>query len=508
MSNWYVRSGAAGTANGFNWTNAYTTVNTALNATNTAVGDTLWVSDDHAELFTTTALTISSPNANRTAPTYVVCANHTSGNQPPLPATDLTFTANITSQDTTLVLANGNISWSGIHFNAGLGNSSANGTISLTTPTAMRFDGCSFNQSGNAGTINLPILLGGGITSDTSLTFNNCNFLFTQVNHGFALNGAAVTMLGCNAQSNATPINSFLFANGTIGSGGSRVRIRSSDLSKVNAVYIANTANTVTASDIRFDECNMPVSTNLIDGNTSPIFPIQVSGCGGQYDQSYVDYFGTTVSSNTTYRLGGAIDNQGYPKSIQVIPNASPSIGFPFTAGNPMTRWNTDTADVLTATVYGMWANNTPPTNAMIWLEVEYFANATSDVTSLSTSGVSGNNEFRISNFNLPVTLTTDPVSRWVGDPFPYTSTSNNLFVLQTSFQAARQGIVSASVKTTLTNASNTNTFFFDPIVYITNSTGGVVGNTSVSYDTGTVTISETLTPDTIISSTSSLKYT
>jgi hypothetical protein len=496
MSNWYVRSAAAGTANGSSWTNAYTTVNTALNATNTAVGDILWVSDDHAELFTLTSLIISSPNTVRTAPTYVICANHTSGNQPPLPATDLTYTANITSQDTTLQLANGNISWSGIHFNAAVGNATGNGTISLTTPTAMRFDGCSFNQSGGVGTTSLPILLGNGIATDTSLTFSNCNFLFTQVNHGFALNGAAVTMLGCNAQSNATPMNALIFANGTIGSGGSRVRIRSSDLSKVNAVYIANTANTVTASDIRFDECNLPVSTNLLDGNTAQVFPIQVSGCGGQYDQSYTDYFGSTVSSNTIYRIGGAVDSQGFPKAVKVVPNAIPSIQFPFTAGNPMTRWNTDTTDVLTATVYGMWANNLTPTNDKIWLEVEFLSNASSDATGLSSGGISGNNEFRIQNWSLQTVLPTDAFSKWMGDAFPYST--NNVFLIQTSFQAARAGLVSASVKTTLTSASNTNVFYFDPIVYLTNSTGGVVGNTAVTYDTGTVTVAETLSLDNI----------
>jgi hypothetical protein len=99
--------------------------------------------------------------------------------------------------------------------------------------------------------------------------------------------------------------------------------------------------------------------------------------------------------------------------------------------------------------------------------------------------------------------LPTDTISKWQGDFFP--NSANNKFVLQTSFTPNRQGIVQAVVKTTLTSASNTNTFFFDPIMYLSNSTGGVVGSTAVTYDTGTATVAETISPDKTIAVSSSI---
>lgn len=715
----YVRSGATGTANGHEWTDAYLSVNAALNATNTHAGDIIWVSDDHVELHTgVTSLAITTTNTNRTNPTYVICANHASGNIPPNSNTDLAFTANITSQDAAILFQNGALTISGLRFNAGLGNTSGNGGIHfLTTTNIQKFDSCAFQMWG-AAVANTPLVIGNSVTVEDEYLFSNSSFLFTQANHSLNLNGAALTFLGCSFQSNTSPMVNFLTQTA-----GTRVRFRRCDLSQINIQYLGAFPKTVQGSDIRFDECIMPVPTvGLMNGNTSTIYPIQFSACGGQFDQASIDFFGQTTTNNTVYRVGGATNHLGNPKSIQVNPYAAPSLNYPLSAGNPMTRWNSlaqtavitriqgnsavstfgndtitvplatnitfghgviitlgngqqpTTANVsddagstyqyvgtqqvssnnysldmyvllnatqpstfsatlpvgqawvnglmtveefstpvfgsidvsanglnlietvnghitvttpmtttqngdlifvagnmynnpsvlagngftigltgvgasntqftewkvqttagpiagdvnfantallnatvagmfaikgaqpsttLTASVYGMWANNVTPDNSMIWLDVEYYANAISDQTTLSSSGIAGNNEILIPNYSLAQTLPTDTVSRWVGDPFPYSS--NNKFVLQTSFTPARPGIVSATVKTTLNSGSNTNTFLFDPIMYLSNSTGGIVGSIAVTYDTGTATITETVSLDQIIAVSSSV---
>src|SRR4051812_1694563 len=94
MANVYVRSAAAGTGTGADWTNAFTTLAAALTAG--AAGDSFWVSEDHAETGTS-AKTMTSPGTVSN-PCFVYCVDH-SGSVPPVSA-DLRTTATITTTST------------------------------------------------------------------------------------------------------------------------------------------------------------------------------------------------------------------------------------------------------------------------------------------------------------------------------------------------------------------------------------------------------------------------
>ena len=71
MAIYYVYSGAAGSANGSSWANAFTTLTAAL-ATK-AAGDTFYVAHDHAEI------DCGNPHAGVTAPianpSKIICVN-------------------------------------------------------------------------------------------------------------------------------------------------------------------------------------------------------------------------------------------------------------------------------------------------------------------------------------------------------------------------------------------------------------------------------------------------
>jgi hypothetical protein len=396
-NNWYVRSGASGSANGAEWTDAYLTVNAALNATNTQPGDTIWVSDDHVESQITTGLILSTNNNTVTTPTYIICANHSSGNIPPNMTTDLATTANITSRDLTLTISNGAMSFYGINFNAASGNAGGFGAITINpaNQSMQRFINCTFNQVGNNTPTGPALTVGGTTTNPCEFIFNNCNFIMTQPLHRIVFNGGLASFHNSTFTANST---TFIYQGSGIGSY-SRTRFSRCNLANVTATYLydAGIAN-AEMYDIAFNQCQW--SANIANYVETPVnmsqAPIQMTRTNGAYNSVFLDYWGQSQMSNTIFRVGGAHDTttgNNYSQSLTTFNNANTSAMFPATA-NPIVKWNSDTTDTLFATIYGNAnvAANTL-TNAQLWIEVEYLANTSpNNVTSISSSGCNGNN--------------------------------------------------------------------------------------------------------------------
>ncbi|RUX97165.1 hypothetical protein, partial [Mesorhizobium sp. M7D.F.Ca.US.004.01.2.1] len=135
----YVRSAAAGSANGTSWANAYTTITSAFAAG--AAGDTYYVSEDHAE---STASNVA-PNSKGTLanPTFAICVDHT-GSVPPVVA-DLRTTAQVnTTGFSNAIFFNGSTVYYGIIFTSG----SASITLASSSAITQKFINCSLRIAG------------------------------------------------------------------------------------------------------------------------------------------------------------------------------------------------------------------------------------------------------------------------------------------------------------------------------------------------------------------------
>lgn len=118
-ANIYVKSGAAGAANGSSWTDAYTTLGAAITAA--AAGDFIWVSNNHSEApSATVTYTIAGTNA---APVYVTCVLDTQS--APFAETHRRETASIACTGNQTITINGYAEIYGVAFAAGAGSGTA-----------------------------------------------------------------------------------------------------------------------------------------------------------------------------------------------------------------------------------------------------------------------------------------------------------------------------------------------------------------------------------------------
>src|SRR5688572_7851775 len=131
MANIYVRSAAAGVADGTSWTDAYVTLKAACEAAGTAAGDDFWVAGDHAET-TAAALTITC-KGTLAAPSRIVCVSHT-GTVPPVSA-DLLATATVTTTGNSALTLSGCAYVYGIIFSCGTTAASPSFALGGTTQT-------------------------------------------------------------------------------------------------------------------------------------------------------------------------------------------------------------------------------------------------------------------------------------------------------------------------------------------------------------------------------------
>jgi hypothetical protein len=496
-NNWYVRSSAGGTANGADWTNAYLLVNTALNATNTQPGDTIWVSEDHVETQITSGLILSTNNNTVSTPTYIICANHSSGNIPPNMNTDLQTTANVTSRDLTMTISNGAMSFYGITFNAATGNAGGFGAITISpgNQSMQRFINCTFNQVGNNTPTGPALTIGGNSALPCEFIFNNCKFNMTQPLHRMVFNGGYTQFHNSTFNANST---TFIYQAAAVGSF-SRTRFKRCNLSNVTATFLydAGVAN-ATMYDIAFNECQWSANiSNLVEtpANMSQA-PLQMTRTNGLYNSVYFDFWGQSQMSNTIYRVGSpAYDlpsNSHYSQTLTTFNNANTSAVFPATA-NPIVKWNSDTTDTLTATIYGNAnVNANTLTNAQIWIEVEYLANTSpNNVTKIASSGCNGNNPVIYPwNVTAASLMANDTTSTWTG------GYANGSFALTTTFKVGQPGIVKCYVKSGIAS-TNSIAVHIDPVLYLANSTGfytsntALTSNTTLTYNTGLAQINE-----------------
>ena len=165
-------------------------------------------------------------------------------------------------------------------------------------------------------------------------------------------------------------------------------------------------------------------------------------------------YTGTETAEITTVRSGGASDGTT-PVAKKIVTNTGSRVEHPFEC-IPITVWNETVGSAITLTVQAIWGVGTAPnypTNANIWIEVEYLSNASYPITSVSSGGLA-------TVLSTPVAYSVAG-SGWTG--LGGTPTS---FAMSRTFTPQMKGPITVRVKAALQGA--TTTFYVDPKVIIT----------------------------------------
>ena len=393
-------------------------------------GDIFYFASEHAET-KSTALTASFAGT-LLSPTNHLCVTKT--NVPPTSA-NLTTGASITTTGTsnvTLGSAFGVTSYVyGITINCGTGAGAATLTFGYGGGTWL-MEKCTFNKLGTTGIVTAIQPVGDITCIDCGFGFGNtvdsisCSYTFKMYGNNTTFTGSV-------------PSELFTLNGGLL-------NIDSVDLSNIPGLL--NNASII-GSDITFKNCKLhPTATFAASARNVNVNVINCDSTATNYRHERYLYEGTQTVETTIVRSGGAT-NGTTPIAWKIVTTANSLILFPFTS-LPIIIWN-DTIATKTITIYGIWDAGAVPTNADIWMEVNYMGSSATPIGSRSSSGVSNIME-------TGTNLTTD-TSTWGGS-----TTKFKMSVTLNSPSPSMKGPIYVTVKA----AKVSSTFYIDPKPVIT----------------------------------------
>ncbi|RVA31033.1 hypothetical protein EN935_14130 [Mesorhizobium sp. M7D.F.Ca.US.004.03.1.1] len=427
----YVRSAAAGSANGTSWANAYTTITSAFAAG--AAGDTYYVSEDHAE---STASNVA-PNSKGTLanPTFAICVDHT-GSVPPVVA-DLRTTAQVnTTGFSNAIFFNGSTVYYGIIFTSG----SASITLASSSAITQKFINCSLRIAGGNSSDALQTSAGVGQRIElinTTVSFSS-GFHTILMTCDFIWRDTPSALLG------TMPTKLF-----TLGSGG-KLKCQGVDLSASGSgnTIVGTPSSNTTGATAELIDCKTNAAVTIAAVPQShgqiEIDAMRVGSTGVNYNQYRGRYTGSLVEETTIVHTGGA-SNGTTPISWKIVTTANATWHFPFEAP-PIAIWNDTTGSAVTATVECRAA--AIPNDDELWLEVEYLGDASSPQASFVS--------------DVKATLLTAAAAQASSSESWGGSTAS--FKLDVTFTPQQKGWVLARVKA----GKASSTFYVDPKVTLT----------------------------------------
>lgn len=370
MANWYVRSGAAGTASGANWANAMLTLAAATAAC--AAGDSIYVSEDHSE--SSASVCTLAPAGSLSSPTSILCVNH-SGSVPPVSA-DLRTTAVVATTTTNAISVNGvSALYYGIIFQAGSSSSNAQLNVAGTSSNQVKLVSCGLKlgNTGSASRINL------GVGAPSRVICESCTFTFgSQAGQG--INGgsggvADVRILGGSMVVGATvPTNMLVSGLSSI----SNLMFEGVDLSAFGSGKNLVAAN---SSKTTFKDCKINASVTVQAAITNPFQETLLLRCdsgGTNYrNEKYSDQ-GTQTTETVIVRTGGASDGTT-PVSAKIVSGTDSKWATVQFEALPIAIWNDVTGSNVTVTVEGLQDPRTStslPNNDDVWFDVEYLGSS------------------------------------------------------------------------------------------------------------------------------------
>ncbi len=402
----------------------------------TTLGDTIFVSNNHAE---TQASTITYNNltaAGSTTITPVYCVSDAVA-----PPTTLATTGTVTTTGANALTVGGNIYVNGLNFSSGTGASSANLIITdafNSNPSVFENCGITLGTSAAGSLINLNNSSGSG--NQGLYYFDNCTFAFGATGQTFKIAGRTRIRNPTFAQTGSVPTTAF-----TLESDGS-VKIEDSNLSKITGTLFGSAAQ-AGVWDVWVANCQLGAGVTVVSGAPTnyagPRIRLHNSDSSNTNYRYYYSAPGAVVKQETTIvRTGGSTDGTT-PVSWNITTDATPTLGMPFISED-LAQWNNTSGSALTAIVY--LTTNTQLFNNTCWLEIEYPSSSSFPLGSTIST--------RMTPLGSPAQLTTD-TSTWGGGALTFT------YKISSTFTPLSVG----PIKFRLYVAALNSTIYFDPYI-------------------------------------------
>lgn len=350
--------------------------------------DNVFVADDHAESWSS-ARTWNSLN-------YTVCVTVAGSALPPTAASVSTGASVTTTGNATLALSRTGYFY-GVDFSVGTGASAANLIIGSTAAAgSVTLESCSIVLGTTSAASRVQL---GTSTVVMQLTLINTPVSFGAAGQGFSTSGGGSTLGWYNTPGaiGGTPPTNLLINNQPM-----KAELMGVDLSALTGaiVEVAGGANTFNG-DVIVSGCKLNASTVLAANlrtrsraNRLIMTGSDDTGSNLVLSQVYgaMAANGGITSNVVLYRDGGAEAGAGNPYSW-LISASSTTNGAPTWQYHPITPpilfWNTTIGGSRVVTVYGIADKTALPTNAIVFLEVQYLG-ATTDPGLLVSSGGPG----------------------------------------------------------------------------------------------------------------------
>lgn len=359
------------------WTNASPYLHYALNY-GAAAGDTIYVSNNHAESVAQTDSFTSLGTA--ASPVRIICASDLA-----TPPTAVATTATVTCTGGSNIQFNGHAYSYGVSY-------SISGTLILfggnSAASWWKIEASLINNtSANAaGKISFGSLNGSNTVAQY-FEFENTKFQFSSTGQGLYPNAATVWKNTPTAIAGATLPTSLIIP--TTSTQGCTMIVDGCDLSAItaNLVDVSNSNQ----ADIYLQNCKLNAGVTVKTGTSQGPGAIEVymHNCDSgttSYRMYEWKYDGTTQSETTLVRTGGASDG-ATTISWKMISGAN-TFFYRGLESPKISQWQTTTGSAKTATIEFLHDSVTALTNADIYAEVEYFA-TTNPGTSFATNRAS-----------------------------------------------------------------------------------------------------------------------
>ena len=382
----YVRSTDGNDAdNGSTWALAKATLVGAFTAA--SAGDTIYVSDNHAETQAST-MTLTPPGTAAN-PVYVICVDDSA--EPP---TALATSATITATGSNAInITTGFAYFYGITFRGA--TSGTQGCVGVgngvASPYGFVLKNCSIGSG--AGPTSSAFINIGSIqsTSDDQLVmFDNVTVYSVNVNQQFVVNGGRFIWKNTPSALLGTAFPTTYLHTGTAGQVNKYI-LRGVDLSALGSGKNLIQIGRASCAAITLINCTLNASVTLLTG-THPgpggIITNLINCDSGDtnYFKYHNDYAGTILQETTIVRTGGAT-NGVTAVSREMVSSANAKKFYPLTLSNEnfggdLVVWN-ETTSSITLTVH-IVTDNVTLTDQECWLEVEYLGTSASTLSSFS----------------------------------------------------------------------------------------------------------------------------
>lgn len=360
MADRYVWSGGGNVSPYDTWTNAATTLTTAI--TGAAAGDDFWLASDHSES-TAAAITLAFPGTSA-APNRVISVNR-AGSTPPASA-DILSGATVTTTGSSNISVTGNAYLYGITFNTATGT--GNNNLNLCNGAGLQiYEKCLFKLVTTGGTAR--IVPSGHAGS--MVYWYDCTVQFAATGQGL---GSSLGKWEWRNSSSVAAITGATipttFSNETASAPGKHIWV-GLDLSPIGSGKTIITGSKIASTSLINCRLNSAVTKTGVPSNIHS-GGVDLIGCHSgstlRSDERY-RFQGTLTTETTIVRTSGASDSVT-PFSWKVVTTANNKRWFPFETFDGRI-WNNTVGSSKTLRVH-ILTDNLTLTDSDIWLDVDY----------------------------------------------------------------------------------------------------------------------------------------